>query len=400
MKMLSKYLFAGLLLVANAAQALPIQQSGVINVGQAAGGSLSGTAVGDIDLSTYYLRHAAGTEALPGFTPTGDPDTGISASAANNFDISTGGTYRLRLNSTRLLTAVPIQGPAGLTSAVTYGLAADTGSGLWFSGVQPAISRSGTLQTFWTTLGIQHYIASLFEPGTAAAPGVAIRGDSNTGMFSDVADTLKFATNGTLRLTIGATGGITTSSFLSVGGALLASAGAVTAPGIGWAADDDGTGTGWYRSAANEMALASNGAQRALWASTGALSLNTSGAQTVLTLTPGAGVDALAMPNASRISTGNTRLGLGLASTAQISILNAGESAYTSIKADGTIENNSGTLITINDSLSVVGDLRVTMQTPASAAAACTKDTIAADTGFVYVCTATNTWKRAALATW
>lgn len=37
--------------------------------------------------------------------------------------------------------------------------------------------------------------------------------------------------------------------------------------------------------------------------------------------------------------------------------------------------------------------------TPASSSAACTKGQVANDAGFTYVCTATNTWKRAALST-
>jgi hypothetical protein len=39
-------------------------------------------------------------------------------------------------------------------------------------------------------------------------------------------------------------------------------------------------------------------------------------------------------------------------------------------------------------------------QTPASASATGTAGTIAWDTSYIYVCTATNTWKRAALSTW
>lgn len=39
-------------------------------------------------------------------------------------------------------------------------------------------------------------------------------------------------------------------------------------------------------------------------------------------------------------------------------------------------------------------------KTPASAGATGTKGQIGWDTGYIYVCTATNTWKRAALATW
>ena len=39
-------------------------------------------------------------------------------------------------------------------------------------------------------------------------------------------------------------------------------------------------------------------------------------------------------------------------------------------------------------------------QTPASASAIGTTGTIAWDGSYIYVCTATNTWKRAAIATW
>ena len=44
--------------------------------------------------------------------------------------------------------------------------------------------------------------------------------------------------------------------------------------------------------------------------------------------------------------------------------------------------------------------LVLTTQTPASAAASGTAGEIAWDTGFLYVCTATNTWERVAVATW
>ena len=39
-------------------------------------------------------------------------------------------------------------------------------------------------------------------------------------------------------------------------------------------------------------------------------------------------------------------------------------------------------------------------KTPATAAATGTAGDIAWDTGYIYVCTATNTWKRIAIATW
>jgi len=44
--------------------------------------------------------------------------------------------------------------------------------------------------------------------------------------------------------------------------------------------------------------------------------------------------------------------------------------------------------------------LIVATSTPASASATGTAGTIAWDTGYIYICTATNTWERVAIATW
>lgn len=44
--------------------------------------------------------------------------------------------------------------------------------------------------------------------------------------------------------------------------------------------------------------------------------------------------------------------------------------------------------------------LRVATSTPATAAAVGVAGTITWDASYVYVCTATNTWKRAAISTW
>tara|TARA_R110002167_G_scaffold108061_2_gene276109 strand:- start:3703 stop:4062 length:360 start_codon:yes stop_codon:yes gene_type:complete len=51
-------------------------------------------------------------------------------------------------------------------------------------------------------------------------------------------------------------------------------------------------------------------------------------------------------------------------------------------------------------SLGTLTSLKLATSTPASASATGTVGTISWDTGYVYVCTATNTWERVAIATW
>lgn len=51
-------------------------------------------------------------------------------------------------------------------------------------------------------------------------------------------------------------------------------------------------------------------------------------------------------------------------------------------------------------SVGTLTSLKVATSTPALASATGTTGTIAWDTSYIYVCTATDTWKRVAIATW
>lgn len=65
--------------------------------------------------------------------------------------------------------------------------------------------------------------------------------------------------------------------------------------------------------------------------------------------------------------------------------------------------NNGTTVLTLDTSsnTTLAGQLRITNPTtPASASATGTIGTIAWDTSYFYICTATNTWRRAAHVTW
>jgi len=52
------------------------------------------------------------------------------------------------------------------------------------------------------------------------------------------------------------------------------------------------------------------------------------------------------------------------------------------------------------DRVETVESVSITNSTPASAGATGVKGQIAWDASYIYVCTATDTWKRVAIATW
>jgi len=90
--------------------------------------------------------------------------------------------------------------------------------------------------------------------------------------------------------------------------------------------------------------------------------------------------------------TGITVTGTATIATAAVS---AGAIDGTNIGGTTPDAGTFTTLATTGDKISVQ-----TAKTPASAGASGTAGDIAWDTNYVYVCVATNTWKRAALSTW
>lgn len=89
------------------------------------------------------------------------------------------------------------------------------------------------------------------------------------------------------------------------------------------------------------------------------------------------------------------KVGIDSSETAQLWNYEATDMAFgTSNAARLTIEAD-GDITIKGDTLNIA-----TQATPASAAATGTKGDIVHDTGFIYICTATDTWKRVAIATW
>jgi len=237
-----------------------------------------------------------------------------------------------------------------------------------------------------------------------------------------------------------------------------ASSGTAAAPGIAF----DGDNTGIYRPGADELAVATNGTGRLFIDSSGRLLVGTSSALSVNSITAGVEVHASTTNNGASISVARfnnnsfgPRLNLGKSRNSTIAagtIVQNGDdlgglffngddgtdlnTAAASIKAfvDGTpgADDMPGRLVfsttadgassptervrldstgrllvgTSSDSggalLQVGGDrIRVgTAKTPASASDTGTAGEICWDASYIYVCIATNTWKRTAISTW
>jgi hypothetical protein len=271
--------------------------------------------------------------------------------------------------------------------------------------------------------------------GSAAAPTVRFSGDANSGLYSPGADQVAVATNGVGRLFVDASGNVAiiqspitvpsyTKSFnvsgLNASIALRAnSTGTYSDQGIFFAVDG-----------INYSHIYNEGVGQLVFRTGSSLSerlrITSAGNVGIGTTTPVNNLDVFSASTTQiGVSTNNSAAIAGLivnqlGSGASTFIVRAG-SNYTILGSTtntpvlfssnnlermridssgrllvGTSADSGGALLQVN------GDrIRVaTAKTPASATATGTAGEICWDASYIYVCTATNTWKRTAISTW
>lgn len=204
---------------------------------------------------------------------------------------------------------------------------------------------------------------------------------------------------GTITLTGSAPTGSGTTATFTVATCSIPYANSVSAAGTGYAVGDTITvsgGTYSQQATGTVTKVGSNGEVRGI-------KLTTPGSYSVLpsspvsTTTSGAGSGFTFMPQVSILTV--TVAGAGtnyseflpptIASTGSLATYRPALFRVNMTATQGELLLNSGNRVVIPTSV-----------TPASATATGTAGTIAWDADYIYVCTASNTWKRAAIATW
>lgn len=201
--------------------------------------------------------------------------------------------------------------------------------------------------------------------GTAAAPSIGFESDPNTGIYRPGADQLAISTGGTGRLFVDSSGrvGIGTTAPIATTHIMLSDVTGFTSP-----AND---GLVVERGGGNDLGI------------------------TIATNNDRNGYLLFAdsdSPNPAWV-------GYDHSINAMSFRVNASERARIDSSGRllvGTSTNTGGALLQVNDNRIRVA----TAKTPASASDTGAAGEICWDANYIYVCTATNTWKRAALSTW
>ena len=224
------------------------------------------------------------------------------------------------------------------------------------------ISPNFGSQTVQTTGIFSHAL------GSAAAPTVTFTGDTNTGIYSPGADQVAISTNGTGQIFINSNGnlGVGTLNATNAAGKIHARA--------------DGDESKSLLVLQNRDTGGSAGG--AINFVNGSVDLSDNRYSYIRGIVTGAGQNGNHLVFATNAN--------GQAPSERLRIDSSGRLLV------GASADSGGALLQVN------GDrIRVaTAKTPASATATGTAGEICWDASYVYVCTATNTWKRSALSTW
>jgi hypothetical protein len=172
---------------------------------------------------TGVTLSALGSNTAPSYSFTGDANTGIYSSAADTINLTTGGTSRLSLTTTNLVSTLPIQAPAGSASAPSIRFSTETTGFYQDSTGECRLSISGTLRFLFLGAGIFRCGA-----GSSTTPSHSFTGDTNTGMYQDSTGEIRFATAGTERLRILSTGTVLATSFTAQSTVFFTGLGAAT----------------------------------------------------------------------------------------------------------------------------------------------------------------------------
>jgi hypothetical protein len=222
--------------------------------------------VNRVNVSTTYLTSTLpavipiGSSVVPSLTFTGDLDTGIYSTGANDISLTTSGVQRLSVNTTSVTSSLPVYAPFGTQSAPGYSFTSSPSTGIYVAGAtnDVRVSVNGVSRFTVYDTGVVSGIDVTADKitnyaGLVGAPSYTFSTDTTSGLYSISSGNLGVTTNGVLRATFNSSG-LTINS-----GGILDVSGSSTNPSYSFTSDPD---TGIYNLTSNTLGFTTGGVLR------------------------------------------------------------------------------------------------------------------------------------------
>ena len=344
---------------------------------------------GNINLSNIFTTNNAGLAATINAT-----NVTIGASTSSN--------TRLRITSTSGTgSGIWLNGASGTdTVGLIGGVGSTSNLGIYTSGLERVrIDPNGNIGLGTTVTSAARLTLA---DHTTIAGGIRFRtATTAVGLYSRGSNILT-----TPNVFEASSYNVGTTNIITTGRLLLTADGAVGTPSHSFSTDPN---TGMYRIGNDILGFATNGLNRLSILSDGSTVIGNGDTAATPAIANLRGSNAsgtnIAGPNFT--ITGGRGTGTGVGGDIILSTAPAGSTGATlnnaierlRITASGNIGLGNITPTHLLDINSDTFRLR-TPRTPASASATCVQGEISWDVDYIYVCTATNTWRRSAITTW
>jgi hypothetical protein len=152
------------------------------------------------------IHAPVGTVAVPTFSFISDPNTGIFQNGDNVLGVAANGNLSATFSESAFTSVNPITIPIGSLSNCAIQFSGDPNTGIISAGAdQLSLVCGGGARMILSGITCQLSPPIRASNGTAAAPSLSFSGDTDTGMYSNGANSIGFTTNGILRQTIDST---------------------------------------------------------------------------------------------------------------------------------------------------------------------------------------------------
>lgn len=204
---------------------------------------------GFIAIITQFLSNP-GNLSIPTYSFLTDPDTGIYLESEGVLCVSSNGVKALSVTSLAVIPTKPIYGVAGTASAPGFTFVDDTNTGIYSDSVNTIkFATDGTLRITIDTSGVSSTIPIGVNAGSASTPSYTFSTDTNTGLYLINPDVLGVTAGGTVRFSVAST-------YVATSIPIQLSNGSQSAPALTFSSDIN---TGFFRVNADIIGVACGG---------------------------------------------------------------------------------------------------------------------------------------------